>query len=134
MSEPENTSVPPEADTLPQPDGSGTSVPSDFDRARSASTYAAKRIKSKFLALTLEERRRVGRAFLSTLAPSGSRGRKRRKEITAAHADWKNGMRGPELFEKHIPGFKTMSQWKRRVKKRALIDAIRSRERRGRIL
>jgi hypothetical protein len=59
-----------------------------------------------------------------------SAGRKRRKEITAVHPDWKQGMRGLQLYRKHIPGYDNLAQWRRKAKSRALMDAIRTRQRR----
>ena len=55
------------------------------------------------------------------------------REITAAHADWKIGVQGVELYRGHIPGFDSMRRRRRESKIRNLMDAIRSRERRASI-
>jgi hypothetical protein len=65
-----------------------------------------------------------------TVIPPGKPGRKRRKEITAALADWNAGMRGIALYRKHIAGFDRMSCWRRKAKSRSLMDAIHARKRR----
>ena len=71
-------------------------------------------------------------AFRRVLFPVKPPGRRRKEGITAAHRDWKNGMRGVELYRKHIPGWEKHSRWRRAGEQRALRDAIRSRERRDR--
>jgi hypothetical protein len=101
-------------------------------RATSAAIEAGKRLATEFRDLDRSERAQIVRAFRSQLIPRGRPGRRRTKRITAAHADWKSGMRGIQLHRRHILGFDRMSQWRRRGKIRALMDAIRSRERRAR--
>jgi hypothetical protein len=97
--------------------------------AREAGTQIMARFEP---ALDRKERLKVLAAFRRTLFPPGQPGRKRRKEITAAHADWKAGIRGVRLYQRHIPGFDRMSRWKRRAKMQTLMDAIHTRERRER--
>jgi hypothetical protein len=91
---------------------------------------AGDEIALNFPALTLRERRKMVTAFRQKLIPPGKPGRKRSKEITAAYADWNAGMRGVALYRRHIPRFERMSIWQRKVKMRALMDAIRTRRRR----
>jgi len=91
---------------------------------------AGEEIAANFPGLPLRERRRIVTALRHKLIPPGKPGRKRSKEITEAYADWKSGMRGLALYRKHIPRFDRMGIWERKVKTRALMDAIRSRRRR----
>jgi hypothetical protein len=77
-------------------------------------------------------RQRVLIAFRHAILPVKRPGRRRKEGITAAHRDWKNGMGRVELYRKHIPGWESHSQWRRKVEARRLMDAIRSRERRER--
>ena len=71
-------------------------------------------------------------AFRHALFPAKPPGRRRKEGVTAAHMDWKNGMRGIELYRKHIPGWEKHSRWRRAGEQRALRDVIHSRERRDR--
>ena len=71
-------------------------------------------------------------AFRHTIYPVKRAGRRKKEQITVAHRDWKNGMRGLELYQKHIPGWEKCSHWRRKGEARRLMDAIRSRERRER--
>jgi hypothetical protein len=87
-------------------------------------------IASKFRGLAPHQRRQVLTVFRRQLSPPGKPGRKRSKEITAAYMDWMAGMRGLGLYRNHINRFDRMGHWERRVKTRALMDAIRSRKRR----
>ena len=57
------------------------------------------------------ERQKLLTAFRRVLFPIRRPGRRRKEEITAAHQDWKNGMRGVELYRKHIPGWEKHSSW-----------------------
>ena len=72
----------------------------------------------------------VQRAFLRGWSPPRKTGRRRSQLITAAHADWKDGLRGIALYDWHIPGFRKMGYWKKKAKITKLMDAIRKRERR----
>jgi len=99
-----------------------------------AAIDAADRIRQEFPDLGRRELLRIVTAFRRALIPRQRRGRRPSKEITAAHADWKCGMCGVALYRKHIVGFDRMSRWKRQGKSRALMEAIRSRERRSRPL
>jgi hypothetical protein len=71
-------------------------------------------------------------AFRHTIYPVKRPGRRKKQQITEAHRDWKEGMRGTKLYQKHIPGWEKCSHWRRQGEARRLMDAIRSRERRER--
>jgi hypothetical protein len=88
-------------------------------------------IAAKFRGLAPYQRRSVITAFRRQFFPPGKPGRRRSKEITAAYNDWAAGMRGLGLYRKHIHRFDRMGHWQRKVKTRALMDAIRSRKRRA---
>lgn len=94
-------------------------------------TEASQRIARHYGQRDRRGRIRIVTIFRRQLIPPRRPGRKRREEITAAHADWKLGMRGLELYRKHIPRYDRMSQWRRKSESRDLRDAIRSRERRA---
>ena len=102
-------------------------------RAKEIAVDAARKIQTA-VRQPIERRDalRIVSAFRSTLIPHGRRGRKQKAVITAAHADYKRGMRGIPLFRNHIPRFDRMGHWEREVKTRRLMDAIRTRERRAR--
>jgi hypothetical protein len=80
--------------------------------------------------LTERQRRLIVSAVRRKLLPPGPRGRRNSERITAAYADWKAGMRGIELYARHIPGFREMSYWKKKDKIRTLNDALSKREKR----
>ena len=80
--------------------------------------------------LTARERRAVLAAFRRTLAPPRKRGRKQAARISRACEDWKRGTRGVRLYNAHIPGWDSMSRWRRREMERRLMAAIRTRHRR----
>ena len=82
--------------------------------------------------LTREDYIRVARAFGSAVVPKRKPGRRRKPQVTAALADFKAGMRGVALFQKHIPSWDKHGEWRRKAEARALMDAIRSRDRRER--
>jgi hypothetical protein len=79
--------------------------------------------------LTPRARQKVVTAFRRTLFPAKSPGRRRKEAITAAHRDWKGGMRGVDLYKAHIPGWQKHNHWRREGEARRLMDAIQSRER-----
>jgi hypothetical protein len=60
-------------------------------------------------------------------------GRKRSAEITAALADWEAGLRGLQLYQKHIPRWDKMTHWRRRIAAEQLRGAISTRRRRQRL-
>jgi len=80
--------------------------------------------------LTPEECERVARAFRSAVIPKRKPGRRRNARITAAYLDWKDGIRGRALYLKHIPGWERHHRYRRNGEQKALIDAVRSRDRR----
>ncbi len=110
--------------------GEDHGIPSQLSRAIAIAEQAGKEITERFSNLAPHERRKVVTQFRRQLFSAGKPGRRRSKEITAAYADWINGMRGLVLYRKHIPEFDRMGFWKRKVKTRALLDAIRTRKRR----
>jgi hypothetical protein len=113
----------PEGDVLEQ-------VGTAFETAKAVIVETGRFLAREFGALDRPARLKLMKALRSELIPRKPPGRKRRKEITAAYADWKLGMRGLALFRKHISGYDKLSQWRRREKSRALMDAIRTRRRR----
>jgi hypothetical protein len=99
-------------------------------RARADAIEAGQRIAHECGPLDRHERLRIVQVFRRQLIAPRRQGRKRSNRITAAHADWKSGMHGQSLYQKHIPGYTKMSEWRREVTSRRLREAIRSRERR----
>ena len=75
-------------------------------------------------------RQKVPVAFRHGVFPVKRPGRRRKEGITAALKDWKEGMRGVELYRKHIPEWERHNRYRRSYEARRLLDAIRSRERR----
>jgi hypothetical protein len=124
----------PAIQAVEEPSGSGIpATPECLPLAQVIATEAGQRIARDFPHLDRHWRLQIATIFHRQLIPARRPGRKRRKEITAAHADWKVGVRGAQLYRKHIPGFDRMSRWRRESKSRDLMDAIRSRERRASI-
>jgi hypothetical protein len=80
--------------------------------------------------LTRDEWIQVVRAFGSAIVPKRKAGRPRKAQVTAALADWKAGMRGVDLYRKHIPGWQSHNRYRRMAEQKSLLDAIRSRRRR----
>jgi hypothetical protein len=117
---------------VPQPDGFGKSKADQLGQAMAVATEAGQEIARRFASLNRRQRLTLARVFRRQLLPPGKPGRRRSKEIDSAFADWKAGMRGVDLYRKHIPRFVGMGYWKRKVKTRALLEAIRSRDRRER--
>ena len=114
---------------LPAP--ADETIPENVPSPEVIATEAGQRIARYHSHLDRRERMRIATVFRRQLIPPRKPGRKRRKEITAAHADWKLGIHGVELYSKHIPGYERMSRWRRKSESRDLLDAIRSRERRA---
>lgn len=135
MSDQDSKDVSVTPDALSKPDGFGLLLslplsPERITEARAAVIESGQRIAAEFGDLDRRERVRLTTLFRRQLIPPGKPGRRRSKEITAAYSDWKSGMRGLALYRKHLPGFDRMNHYKRKVKTTALMDAIRSRERR----
>ena len=117
------------SECVPQTDGSGTPE-EQLAEAEAIAQRAGHEIATTFRGLPPRHRRSIGSAFRRQIIPPGKPGRKRSKEITAAYADWKAGMRGLALYRKHLFRFDRMGHSERKVKTRALMDAIRARRRR----
>jgi hypothetical protein len=131
MSETENKGRPPTGNDLSKVDGSG-SAEMQLTEATGIAQRVGKEITANFRSLAPRQRRGVVTAFRRQLFPPAKPGRRRSKEITAAYTDWAAGMRGLALYRKHIRRFEHMGYWQRKVKTRALMDAIRARNRRER--
>ena len=80
--------------------------------------------------LTREEFARVAATFRSAVVPKLKPGRRPKAQVTAAYGDWLAGVRGPELFKKHIAGWESHHRYRKIGEQKTLMDAIRSRERR----
>lgn len=104
-----------------------------FAQALELAREAAARITAQFgTALDRARRVKISRAFDRALLPREKRppGRKRKAAITSAYQDWKAGMRGHQLYRKHIPGYSGMGRYRRECAQRRLNEAIRNRRRR----
>ena len=112
-----------------KPSGCGT--PPTLEDLSGEAKQAGQRIAPHCVAMTRSERLRIVLEFRRQLIPRGRPGRRRKKSITEAHLDWKAGLRPPFLYDKHIPGFRKMSQYRRDYEGRRLMDAIRTRQRRA---
>jgi hypothetical protein len=115
---------------LPVPNKPTRLDQTQFARATKAAVEAGQQIAKDSWALTRRERLGVANAFRRHVLLPGRPGRKRSNRITAAHADWKTGMRGVALYRKHIRGWEKHNFWRRKSEARTLMDAIRTRERR----
>jgi hypothetical protein len=122
-----STSEPPS-----RPDVIGTPGEPVAEACRLAQAVSARIIAQFGPALERGERVKVLATFRRTLFPRRRSGRRPKESITAAHRDWKNGVRGIALYKAHIPRWEKHNHWKRRGEERALMDAIRKRERRER--
>jgi hypothetical protein len=100
--------------------------------AKEKAAQVAQEIRQTFgERLTREECIRVASAFRSAVVPKRKPGRRRKAHVTAALADWKAGIRGVALFQKHIPGWQKHNRYRRMAEEKRLMDAIRSRDRRA---
>ena len=63
--------------------------------------------------LTREDYVQVARVFYSAIVPKRKPGRRRKPQVTAAHANWKAGIRGVALYRKHIPGWQNHNRYRR---------------------
>lgn len=103
-----------------------------FIAAKETAVQAGQRIRAEQGdKLSRTEPVKLARALLSAIVPPRKPGRRPKAQVTAAVADWKRGVRGEALFSAHIRGWERMSRWRQRGEKRMLMDAIRSRNRRG---
>jgi hypothetical protein len=106
-------------------------VSAAFTAAREIATRAAKDVRSQFgEGLTREECLKLVNAFRAELVPRRRAGRRPKPHVTAAYLNWKAGMRGVTLYRKHIPGWQKHNRYRRMADQKALMDAIRSRNRR----
>lgn len=132
MNDAEKQGLSPGADDLPEVDGFGREDVKRYREAINAAAAAGRQIAKDFGGLGRRERFALAGTFRRQLIPPGSPGRKRSEQITAAHADWKLGLRGPSLYRRHIDGWDRHGRWRRDAEARRLMDAIRNRERRDR--
>ena len=110
-------------------------VSAAFVAAKEKAVRAARDIRRKYAeGLAREEYIRLANAFRSAVVPRRKPGRRTIPAITAAYADWKAGMRGADLYRKHIPGWAGHNRYHRIGEQKELMDAIRSRRRRDRAL
>jgi len=126
--------VPPAPDDLKKVDGSGKVEPAGdiLERACTVAADAGNAVAAILPSDTSRrDRMRAVRAFKSPLVPSKKPGRKPRELVTCAHATWKQGLRGTQLYIQFIPNGSKMGRWRRKAAQRALMDAIYSRERRA---
>lgn len=111
--------------------GTGDAISEAYRIARNS----AARIVSQFGdLLTRRELSKALAAFRRTLFPPRNRGRRREERITKAHEDWKIGMPRVALYRTHIRNWDKHNRYRRRAEEKALMDAIRSRERREKTL
>lgn len=85
---------------------------------------------SKGGGLSRAELARICRKFRSGLTDRKRAGRRPSKDITAAYEDWLAGMRGKELYSKHVTNYAALSHWRKRDLSEKLMSALRSRKRR----
>lgn len=83
-------------------------------------------------ALSLAARRKLATAIRVAIVPKGRPGRKPHDRLDKAFADYKGGLRGLELFRRHIPNFKKLSRWRRAVEQGRLRKNLEKRAQRER--
>jgi hypothetical protein len=108
-----------------------TPAESFFAQARQLAIDAGRKIATDFGHLDRRERTALLRDFRTQIIPRRKAGRTPSSKVTAAHADWSAGLKGIDLYRKHILGFDQMNRYRRKAMIRALQDAIRNRERRN---
>jgi len=102
-------------------------------RASGPSRESCRRGNSRAMgSLSASERRKVVRAFRSTIIPRRRAGRKQSEAVTVAYEAWKGSMRGAALFQTHVLRWDRLSRWRRTAEHRSLMEAIYSRNRRER--
>ena len=127
----EISDVIPVVNHAPKPDGSGTLDSSPLAEACKRAQDAGVAIVADLgEALARRDRSKVLTPFRRILFPARRPGRRPKETITAAHRDWKNGVRSLALYRAHIPGWERHSHYRRQSEARALMDTIRTRERR----
>jgi hypothetical protein len=84
------------------------------------------------LDLTQAQLGQVSKTFGYLLRPQGRRppGRKENQRITAALSAYDAGLRGIELYRRHIPRYDSMNRYRRRYEIQKLNDALHKRQRR----
>lgn len=82
--------------------------------------------------LTRDECLKLVSAFRAGVVPRRRAGRRPKPRVTNAFHDWKAGMRGVDLYQKHIPGWAGHNRYRKMGEQKELMDAIRSRRRRER--
>jgi hypothetical protein len=81
--------------------------------------------------LSERELRSIGRRFQSKLLPLGPRRRRqKKKKIARALKDWRAGLRGVQLYRRHIPRWDKLGSDARKVRSRRLMSSISKRGRR----
>jgi hypothetical protein len=70
---------------------------------------------------------RIDQIFHRELIPRRKPGRRLLARITRAYAAYQSGQRGVALYRAHIPGWSSMSKWRRNGEERKMMAAIRSR-------
>jgi len=102
-----------------------------FTAAKQIALQGAAEVRRQFgNCFSRDESQRLANAFRSGIMTKRKPGRRPKKHITAALADWKAGVRGDDLCRAHIRGWDRHSIWRRKQEARMLMDAIRSRRRR----
>jgi hypothetical protein len=84
------------------------------------------------LNLTQAQLGQAAKGFGCLLRPQQGRppGRKESQRITAALFDYDAGLRGIELYKRHIPRYDSMNRYRRRCETQRLNDALHKRQRR----
>jgi len=128
MSDPENKRVASDTNAMPQPDGfDSTEDPcAVIECAKATAKNAARQLAEHFPGLGRKAGHEIVRAFRSVLVPRRRPGKRPRADITAAHADWTSGMRGPQLYRKHIPNLDKFNWYRKKFEIRRLNEAIRT--------
>jgi hypothetical protein len=75
--------------------------------------------------------RRLAAVIQRAILPRRKSGRKGWR-LDAAWADYHAGIRGLELFRKHIAGHDKMGRWRRQIEERRLMNSLQKRASRGR--
>lgn len=69
----------------------------------------------------------VRHAIIPKIVAKNKTRSKKRQRLDAAYADHKAGVRGLELFRKHIPNLAKLSRWRRRIEQNRLLKALQKR-------
>lgn len=113
---------------------SNAAISEVLQRATEVAAKCASAIREEFgQSLTREDCSRLARAFQVAVIPKRKPGRRPKPQVTAAYDDWKAGIRGAELYAKHIPSWTTHNRYRKIVEQKTLIDAIRARLRRNKL-